>query len=345
MKVEVARVLYAYAIDDENHCGCVKVGETTLSDVILELCAPNSEQVVAAANRRISQSLSQAAVPFRLLHAELGTFLRDGKVMTISDRDVHAFLTRLGYERRKFQYSGSKEWFECPLSMVQYAICMLKGGKSDSAIAPRIVPPYPELRKCMMASVMPEAVSKFSHRAAMHLDWDEALFLIRSLYRAERFRDAMLVASGCFLGLRLSSTLALSWGEVIDNADFPFAFRSFSRMCRGQIDSAGKTEYVFESRANPGRPMTRHRAQQILSACKDEYELKSVKTLSFHSLRKCFGRHVLEQELKNGRADRALVLLSRHFGHSSISATERYLEIDRVELSSVYEAFDEEIIV
>ena len=47
------------------------------------------------------------------------------------------------------------------------------------------------------------------HKAADALDWDEAMSLIRRLREDGKSRDAMLIASGCFLGLRISDLLRL----------------------------------------------------------------------------------------------------------------------------------------
>ena len=54
------------------------------------------------------------------------------------------------------------------------------------------------------------------HPAADALDWDEAMSLVDSLFEDGRYRDSLLVASGCMLGLRISDLLTLTWDDLSD---------------------------------------------------------------------------------------------------------------------------------
>ena len=49
------RLIYVFAINDEWHSDCLKIGETTLEEGEGDLLAPNSEQLNKAARKRIDQ--------------------------------------------------------------------------------------------------------------------------------------------------------------------------------------------------------------------------------------------------------------------------------------------------
>lgn len=58
---------------------------------------------------------------------------------------------------------------------------------------------------------------KGQYTTAAYLPWDTALQLIKKMYRDGLYRDSILVAVGCFTGLRISDILTLKWSDIIDN--------------------------------------------------------------------------------------------------------------------------------
>ena len=72
-----------------------------------------------------------------------------------------------------------------------------------------------------------------------------------------------------------------------------------------------------------------------LKKIKTVYQLKA-KNVSTHSLRKTFGRRVVD--MSGPDAEMALIKLSELFNHSSPSVTRRYLGLRQEELGEVYEA-------
>lgn len=197
---------------------------------------------------------------------------------------------------------------------------------------------------------------KKSHGAADAMDWDEAMSLIQRLYDDGKVRESMLIATGCFLGLRISDILTLKWEDVC-SGDTEFSkiekktgkSRSI-RFNKNYLEHALKCweylgkpigKYIFESQKSlKDEHMTRQCASQILNRIKEEYAIKSARTFSAHSLRKTFGRRVWNQECKKGRGEMALMLLSDVFNHSNVNITKRYLGIRKDEILSVYDSLE-----
>ena len=67
----------------------------------------------------------------------------------------------------------------------------------------------------MMREEMLRIKKSRTHSKADALDWDEAMELIANLKGDGFYRDAMLIACGCFLGLRISDILLLRWEDVM----------------------------------------------------------------------------------------------------------------------------------
>ena len=61
---------------------------------------------------------------------------------------------------------------------------------------------------------------KYSNTTADYLQWDEAMNLIRKLAKDENYRMSLLVALGCFTGLRISDILALRWNQILHVDEF-----------------------------------------------------------------------------------------------------------------------------
>lgn len=191
-----------------------------------------------------------------------------------------------------------------------------------------------------------------SHPAADALEWNEAMRLIDQLAKDGRYRDSMLVACGCFLGLRISDILWLRWDEICSNDVLTLSekktgkkrslkinpeLREHARWCREELFVEGNP-LIFQSWDMEDKPITRQRAAQILKEAQKRYHIRSAKVFSTHSLRKTFGRRVWLQQCDKGRGEQALLLLSDVFGHSSISITKRYLGIRQDEILSVYDS-------
>ena len=54
----------------------------------------------------------------------------------------------------------------------------------------------------------------FTCTTADAMDWDEAMDLVRNLYRDGNYTMSLLVATGCFTGLRVSDILSLRYSDL-----------------------------------------------------------------------------------------------------------------------------------
>lgn len=80
------------------------------------------------------------------------------------------------------------------------------------------------------------------------------------------------------------------------------------------------------------------RINVLLKEIRVKYDLKFIKHISSHSLRKTFGRHIYEKTEGNG--EMVLVRLSELFNHSNIMVTKRYLGLRKEEIMSCYDLLD-----
>lgn len=97
-----SRLIYIFAISDEWHRDCLKIGETTLEEDNGDLLAPNDPLLQAAARKRIDQYTKTAGVAYQLLYTELTIYLKGGTVRSFNDKQVHLVLERSGIKKKTF---------------------------------------------------------------------------------------------------------------------------------------------------------------------------------------------------------------------------------------------------
>ena len=61
---------------------------------------------------------------------------------------------------------------------------------------------------------------KYSKTTADYLVWSDAMNLIRKLAKDGNYKMSLLVAIGCFSGLRISDILALRWSQILSVSEF-----------------------------------------------------------------------------------------------------------------------------
>ena len=189
--------------------------------------------------------------------------------------------------------------------------------------------------------------AKFSTTTADHLEWNQAMNLIRNLYNDENYRMSLLIAMGSFWGLRISDILSLTWEQVYDLDEFELVERKTKKSrqikinaqlkkhiqdCYDQIQPLTMAEPIFLSQK--GTVYSIQRINVILKDLRTKYKLK-IKNFSSHSLRKCFGREIFNRS--GASAELALVKLSHLFNHSNPAITRRYLGIAKEELMQTYD--------
>lgn len=118
-----SKLIYVFAINDERHNDCLKIGETTIDEDDGTNLFNNSEALREAANRRIRQYTKTAGIAYQLLHTEISIFMRSGMIMTFNDKQVHHVLERSGIKKKEFaDVKGADEWYCCDLETIKKAI-------------------------------------------------------------------------------------------------------------------------------------------------------------------------------------------------------------------------------
>ena len=188
---------------------------------------------------------------------------------------------------------------------------------------------------------------KYSNTTADYLVWSDAMNLIRKLAKDENYKMSLLIALGCFTGLRISDILALRWEQILSSEEFTIIekktgkkrvlrlnpqLQQHIRECYEQIQPIGLKAPILVSQK--GTVFTIQRINVILKEIKRKYRLK-VKNFSCHSLRKTFGRQVYNMNSEN--SELALVKLMELFNHSSLAITKRYLGLRQEEILETYD--------
>jgi len=189
---------------------------------------------------------------------------------------------------------------------------------------------------------------KYSNTTSDYLNWSEAMNLIRTLTKDGEHKISLLIAIGCFWGLRISDMLLLRWTQILNVDEFTIIEKKTGKSrtirinqqlkrhiadCYKQINPIGVESPILISQK--GTVYSVQRINVVLKEIKSKYKL-SVKNFSCHSLRKTFGRQVYNNNSEN--AELALVKLMELFNHSSISITKRYLGLKQEELLETYDS-------
>lgn len=188
---------------------------------------------------------------------------------------------------------------------------------------------------------------KYTKTTADYLQWDEAMNLIRKLAKDGNYKMSLLIALGCFTGLRISDILALRWKQILHVSEFTITEKKTGKQrtlrlnpqlqrhiaeCYERISPIGVNAPILVSQK--GTIFTIQRINVMLKEVKRRYHLR-VGNFSCHSLRKTFGRQVYT--MSGDSAELALVKLMELFNHSSIAITKRYLGLRQEEILETYD--------
>lgn len=188
---------------------------------------------------------------------------------------------------------------------------------------------------------------KNSYVTSDYLEWDSMLSLVRKLYRDEEYRLSLLIGCGSFFGLRISDLLTLTWSMLLDNEKFVVTeqktgkrreirvncnFQKHIADCYKALDIVNIKEKCFLSRKKT--VYSTQRINVLFKSMKSKYNLK-IEHFSTHSMRKTFGRQVVEAAGEN--SEFALIKLSELFNHADIQTTRRYLGLRSQELLETYD--------
>ena len=191
---------------------------------------------------------------------------------------------------------------------------------------------------------------KHTYTTSDYIEWNTMLNLVRRLYKDGDYRMSLLIGCGAFFGLRISDLLSLSWDMLLDSDSFVLMeqktgkrriikvngdFRKHILDCYLALNITNRAEKCFLSRKKVVYSIQRINVR--LKEIKAKYSIK-VENLSTHSLRKTFGRKVVESAGEN--SEMALIKLSELFNHTSPQITRRYLGLRQDELMEVYESLE-----
>jgi len=182
------------------------------------------------------------------------------------------------------------------------------------------------------------------------LPWNEAMQLVKKLYRDGHYRDSILVATGFMTGLRISDILRLTFADILNGdmliinekktgkrREIPLSkdYKKHVEDCFKAMGLSDTSKPMFLS--YQGSVITIQMVNKTLHGLKDRYNL-SVEHFTSHSLRKTFARRIYDTAKDR---EYALIKLSSVLGHSSnVSITRRYLGIKREEILDCYAALD-----
>lgn len=352
-------IFFSYTIQTKDYRGCCRVGSFPAPEGLSPFLPPDCETLSLLARRRLRKSSAELGIPARLHNCCVSS----SGPRTFTDRDICRVLEASGVRPRKRPalHSGSK-WYECTPGTMRLA--MIAASRGEKTIVPERTAPTETAKKDKkprdVRSVKPRqsASPRPGHGTASALDWDEAMDLVRKTYFDGRYTESMLLATGCYLGLRISDILRLKWSDVCTTENISIkekktgklrnlrvnnSLRQHALRCRENLAPDSDDEYIFRSYAREdGEPISRQRAAQMLDSIKARYDVRTAETFSTHSLRKTFGRRVWLVECARGRGDQALLLLRDAFGHSDTNITKRYLGIRQEEVLSLYDRIIEE---
>lgn len=189
---------------------------------------------------------------------------------------------------------------------------------------------------------------KHQYTTSDYLEWDVAMNLIRRLYKDGKYRMSLLIGCGCFFGLRYSDLCTLTWQQLLSGETFAIYERKTGkrreirinkgiqghiRDCYVALGITDITQPCFQNRF--GGILSNQMANRHFKAIKVRYHIK-IRNFSTHSLRKTFGRRVVEMAGPN--SEMALIRLSDIYNHDSVMTTRRYLGLRQEELGEVYDS-------
>lgn len=187
------------------------------------------------------------------------------------------------------------------------------------------------------------------YTTADYIEWDEAMNLVRRLYRDGDYRMSLLIGCGCFFGLRFSDLRMLRWEQVMsDRGSFAIYEKKTGKRREIKINK-GFQRHILDCWQALGRPdlskpcflnkyetvLTSQIVNRNLKKIKIVYQVK-VRNISTHSLRKTFGRRVVD--MAGPDSEMAIIKLSELFNHSNSMVTRRYLGLRQEELGEVYDS-------
>jgi len=176
------------------------------------------------------------------------------------------------------------------------------------------------------------------------LEWEKMQSLVLKLERDGELKFVLLIATGSYIGLRISDLLQLRWNEILNQESITIVEKKTGKTRKITLNpelqeiiqrlfvkmNAEEEQYMFVNRFGV-KPISIQHVNTKLKEIFSKYGIRG--QYSSHFMRKTLGRRVWEM---NKYSDQALLLLSQLFNHSSVSTTKIYLGIREQEISNLY---------
>ena len=180
------------------------------------------------------------------------------------------------------------------------------------------------------------------------LEWDSLLLLLQKMERDRQYKFQLLIATGCYLGLRIGDLLKLKWNDLMSKNILevkegktrktrriklnPDLLVMVTRL-NEKMNITDNDELLFVNRARTKAINVQYVNRKLKEIAK-KYNLQtSGNAISSHLFRKTLGRHVWSI---NNYSEKSLLLLGELFNHSSIKITKVYLGIKEEEIGDIY---------
>jgi integrase len=180
------------------------------------------------------------------------------------------------------------------------------------------------------------------------LEWDSMLLLLQKLERDGQYKFQLLIATGCYSGLRIGDLLKLKWLDVYNRESLdlvegktcktrkirlnPILVEIISRL-HGKMKIVDDNELLFANKSKLKAVNVQFVNRRLKEIAKKYNIQLSIYSISSHMFRKTLGRHVWAL---NNYSEKSLLLLGELFNHSSIKITKIYLGIKAEEIGDVY---------
>ena len=164
--------------------------------------------------------------------------------------------------------------------------------------------------------------------------------------RKKLAKHLVIIAAGCYLGVRGSDLLTLTWKDLINNkrtwtlregktdkkriVTLNPELLKIVAYCHKVADPFSNEIPIIHNKNV--KPVLITELNRIIKKTFKNYKIKTV-NVSSHTLRKTFGKRVYQNL---GSTEAALVLLSKIFNHSSTSMTKEYIGITKVNIQNAY---------
>lgn len=169
---------------------------------------------------------------------------------------------------------------------------------------------------------------------------------MKTYLKGKNLRDYALFVVGINVALRITDLLALKWNDILDEKGKFKEIRIFEGKTKKErriqlnkpsqralvellrsLDGHSMNDYLFQSRENAQKPLSR---QQALNILKDAAKAVGIKdNIGTHSLRKTWGYHAWKKGFNPA-------IIMETLNHSNLTVTKRYLGIRQDDINDLY---------